>query len=93
MDKYIFNMDNEIDKSIKTILENPNENVIYDESFTDFFNMLNNPKEKIDKISEDILVKVSKIVSKMIIDNPDLLQKITNSVLENIDIYVSKKKK
>jgi hypothetical protein len=92
MDKYIFNMDNEIDKSIKTILENPSENVIYDESVTDFFNMLN-PKEKIDKISEDILVKVSKIVSKMIIDNPDLLQKITNSVLENIDIYVSKKKK
>ena len=92
MDKYIFNMDNEIDKSIKTILENPNKNVIYDESVADFFNMLN-PTEKIDKFSEGVLVKVSEVVSKMIINNPDLLQKITNSVLENIDIYVSKKKK
>jgi hypothetical protein len=92
MDKYIFNMDNEIDKSIKIILENPNENVIYDEAFTDFLGMLN-PTEKIDKFSEGVLVKVSEVVSKMIINNPDLLQKITNSVLENIDIYVSKKKK
>ena len=85
-------MDNEIDKSIKTILQNPKEDVIYDESVMDFFKILD-PKEKIDKFSEGVLVKVSEIVSKMIINNPDLLQKITNSVLENIDIYVSKKKK
>ena len=64
--------------SSSDIVNNYTENKI-----TGFFN---------NKVVESILYKmVSKIITKLIVSNPELLQLITNSVLDNIKINVEKK--
>jgi hypothetical protein len=92
MDKYIFNMDNEIDKSIKIILENSiTPNVQQEGLGLDMFGFLN-PKEKISNMSKDTISFLTEIISKIIINNPEMLQKITNSIVNNTEISIVPKK-
>ena len=93
-------MDNEIDKKLALILES-NQEILDEASPLELFQgVLDKSKEGLNKskgifdkyiiefFSSDIAVK---IISKIILSNPELLQKITNSVLDNIHIKVSKK--
>ena len=93
-------MDNEIEKKLSIIVEN-SELGFYDEAFTNpvelFSNLMGKQKESMEevlvkffsnKLTDAVLVKV---ISKVIINSPDLLQKITNTVLDNIRINVEKK--
>lgn len=94
-------MDNEIEKKLSIIVEN-SELGFYDEGITMdpmkmFSDMMGKQKESMEevlvkffsnKLTDAVLVKV---ISKVIINSPDLLQKITNTVLDNIRINVEKK--
>lgn len=93
-------MDNEIEKKLSIIVEN-SELGFYDEAFANpvelFSNLMGKQKESMEevlvkffsnKLTDAVLVKV---ISKVIINSPDLLQKITNTVLDNIRINVEKK--
>ena len=93
-------MDNEIEKKLSIIVEN-SELGFYDEAFANpvelFSNLMGKQKESMEevlvkffsnKLTDAVLVKV---ISKVIINSPDLLQKITNIVLDNIRINVEKK--
>ena len=93
-------MDNEIEKKLSIIVEN-SEFGFYDEAFANpvelFSNLMGKQKESMEevlvkffsnKLTDAVLVKV---ISKVIINSPDLLQKITNIVLDNIRINVEKK--
>jgi hypothetical protein len=85
-------MDNEIDKSIKIILENSiTPNVQQEALSLDMFGFLN-PKEKISNMSKDTISFLTEIISKIIINNPEMLQKITNSIVNNTEISIVPKK-
>ena len=93
-------MDNEIEKKLSIIVEN-SELGFYDEAFANPVELFSNLMGKQKESMEEILVKffsnkltdavLVKVISKVIINSPDLLQKITNTVLDNIRINVEKK--
>lgn len=82
-------MEKNIENNLLKIINENQEEI--DESVLDFISDFTKNKVEIFFNNETVQKVLTKLITKLVINNPEILKAVTNNVLENIKINVEKK--